>query len=161
MTSYLPSLTRDNLSIYTIPAAFVVALLPRFFSSNAYKAATGKQMNTLNPRRFVQDIENDQALDSKTKGRILRAESAQANGFETLGLFAAAVVAGNAAGLSPTRLNGLSIGYVISRVVYNHVYIFQDLLPPVTRSLSWFVTIGLTMALYIQAGNKWNSSMVL
>jgi uncharacterized MAPEG superfamily protein len=161
MPSYLPSLTRDNVSVYTVPAAFVVALLPKLFSNNAYRRATGKKMNSQNPRRFVQDVEEDQALDSKTKGRILRAEAAQSNGFETLGVFAAAVVAGNAAGLSPGRLNGLSIGYVFTRFVYNHIYIFQDVVPSIARSASWMTSIGLLFAMFIQAGQKWNEKAVL
>lgn len=49
---------------------------------------------------------------------IIRAEGAQQNGFENLGIFAAGVVAGNAAGLDAGYLNALSAAYIATRVVY-------------------------------------------
>lgn len=54
---------------------------------------------------------------------ITRAESAQQNGFENVGLFAAAVVAGNIAKLDNSTLNILSGGYILSRIAYNYIYI--------------------------------------
>jgi hypothetical protein len=45
------------------------------------------------------------------------------NGFENVGLFAAAVVAGNIANLDNSTLNFWSGGYLVSRVVYTYVYI--------------------------------------
>jgi uncharacterized MAPEG superfamily protein len=62
-------------------------------------------------------------FDIATKEKIIRAEGAQQNGFENVGLFAAAVVAGNIAKLDNTTLNYLSGGYLASRVLYNFVYI--------------------------------------
>jgi uncharacterized MAPEG superfamily protein len=53
----------------------------------------------------------------------VRAEGAQQNGFENIGLFAAAVVIGNVAKLDNWTLNALSAGYLASRVVYNALYI--------------------------------------
>jgi len=44
MASYLPDLSRDNISLYTIPAAFLIALAPRFYAASTYKAATNKSM---------------------------------------------------------------------------------------------------------------------
>jgi uncharacterized MAPEG superfamily protein len=58
-----------------------------------------------------------------TKDTIIRAEGAQQNGFENVGLFASAVVAGNIAGLDNRTLNILSSGYLASRAVYNYIYI--------------------------------------
>jgi uncharacterized MAPEG superfamily protein len=45
------------------------------------------------------------------------------NGFENIGLFAAAVVAGNIANLDNSTLNFWSGGYLISRVIYTYIYI--------------------------------------
>jgi len=72
MTSYLPNLARDNISFYLIPAALVVALAPRLYAANTYKAATGgkREQNKQLPRSFAQQVTDDQALDSKTKGRV-------------------------------------------------------------------------------------------
>ena len=51
-----------------------------------------------------------------TKEKIVRAEGAQQNGFENLGLFAAAVVAGNIVRLDNWTLNVLSGGYLLSQL---------------------------------------------
>jgi uncharacterized MAPEG superfamily protein len=114
----------------------------------------------LQPRDFSGDVVNDQSLDSKTKGRIVRAEAAQANGFENLGFFSAAVVAGTYSGLSPLTVNSLSIGYLVSRVAYNHIYIFNDLVPVPARTAAYFGGIGMILALYIQAGNNLKSTLL-
>ena len=86
---------------------------------------------------------------------ILRAESAQANGFENISLFAAAVVAGNMARLSTSYLNGLSIAYVVSRAVYNVLYITNTSAGMAqARSAVFFAGVGCIMGLFIGAGNR-------
>ncbi|KAK1046212.1 hypothetical protein LTR33_015099 [Friedmanniomyces endolithicus] len=164
MTSYLPNLARDNLSYYTIPIALVVALAPRMYAANAYKAATNKpvseKVKTL-PRSFNQIVSDDPAVDSKTKARILRAGAAVDNSLENLGIFAAAVTAGNAAGVGAGRMNALSMGYVGVRFAYNHIYIFQDLVPPPTRSLAYMTGALLCMAMFVQAGMAMNARTLL
>lgn len=116
--------------------------------------------NTRAPRDFIHQITSDPALDTTTRGRLLRAEAAQANNFENLGLFAAAVVAGTAAGLSPSTVNGCSLGYLAARFAYNHIYIFNDLVPPVLRTGAYFAGMGCVFALFVQAGWKVNGSVV-
>jgi len=88
------------------------------------------------------------------KGRISRAEGAQQNGFENLALFAAAVVAGNAAGLAHSTLNLLSGGYLFSRVVYNYIYITNETQAAANaRSGVYVGGVALIMTLFIKAGN--------
>ena len=60
------------------------------------------------------------------KNKVIRSEAAHFNGFENLGLFAAAVTAGNIAGLDNSMLNYLSVGYLASRIAYNYIYIHND-----------------------------------
>jgi uncharacterized MAPEG superfamily protein len=75
---------------------------------------------------------------------------------ETMGLYAAAVVAANMAGVDAVTLNYLTLGYLASRVVYYTIYcILQDnrAYAPV-RSLAWTVGIALTLTMYIKAGLK-------
>ncbi|TKA64645.1 hypothetical protein B0A55_09348 [Friedmanniomyces simplex] len=164
MTSYLPNLARDNLSFYTIPLALVVALAPRIFAANTYAAATKKpasdQVKTM-PRSFSQIVSDDPAVDSKTKGRILRAGAAVDNSYENLGIFAAAVTAGNMAGVGVGRMKAMSIGYVVVRVAYNHIYIFQDLVPPPVRSVAYMTGALLCMAMFVQAGIAMNARTLL
>jgi uncharacterized MAPEG superfamily protein len=93
----------------------------------------------------------------QTKDKIIRCEGAQQNGFESLGFFATAVLAGNFAGLPTQTLNLLSGGYLASRVVYNLIYITNT--TPATanlRSVTWLAGIGQIITLYIKAGNLLN-----
>ena len=104
---------------------------------------------------LTKKVDQNQSLDQATKDKIVRAEGAQQNGFENLGLFASAVVAGNMANLGAGVLNGLSAAYLVSRVVYNTIYINN-------RSAGWamgrscvFVGgVGVCMVFFVLAGNK-------
>jgi uncharacterized MAPEG superfamily protein len=75
------------------------------------------------------------------------------NGFENVGFFAAAVVAGNLAGLSSRTLNGLSAGYVLSRVAYTVFYV-SNTNPKLSdvRSALWLVGVAQCVILFIKAG---------
>ena len=91
----------------------------------------------------------------QTKARIARAEGAQQNGFENIGLYAAAVVAGNIAGLNAATLNYLSGGYLLSRMAYNIIYINNESTTAGNTRTGVFLTgIGLIMTLFVKAGNK-------
>ena len=121
----------------------------------AYNRAAGKDMDIRHPREFSKTAANESSLDAKTQRRIVRAEAAMANGFENIGLFAAAVVAGNAAKLSPKLLNGLSLGYIVSRLVYTWIYISNETKVLATgRALAFFSGMGMIFTLFTKAGNK-------
>jgi uncharacterized MAPEG superfamily protein len=90
--------------------------------------------------------------------RVSRGEAASSNGFETLGFYAAAVVAANLARVPTSTVNNLTLGYLASRFAYNYTYVFlQDnaRLAPL-RTLVWGVGIGLIFTLFIKAGNALN-----
>jgi hypothetical protein len=115
----------------------VLSIAPHF-----YAVGLGKFDNR-NPRSYTREIDGDQSVDkgnnissldtlalsalltasTATKAAIVRAEGAQQNGFENIGLFAAAVVIGNVAKLDNWTLNALSAAYLASRVAYNALYI--------------------------------------
>ncbi|KAK5636748.1 hypothetical protein RRF57_012460 [Xylaria bambusicola] len=101
--------------------SYFTALWPR--SQSAFKEPGKTYFDHAHPRTFASRLEKSD-LDKDTVAQILRAEAACANGLEGLPIFAAAVIAGNSAGLSPLTLNALSVGYIASRIVYNYVYIF-------------------------------------
>ena len=85
-----------------------------------------------------------------------RVKSASDNGYETLGLFAAAVVAGNQGGLRPQTLNIVSWGYIVTRLVYNYIYIrlgSREKLTPL-RSLVWSLSLFISLGLFLSAGLK-------
>lgn len=88
--------------------------------------------------------------------RLQRAEAVVANAFETLGLYAASVTAGNAAGVSANTMNTLSLGYLASRVLYTWVYIWGQENRKITplRTIVWGVGIGLCMTMFIAASRS-------
>ncbi|KAL1306396.1 hypothetical protein AAFC00_005103 [Neodothiora populina] len=140
-------LTR-NLSLYCIPAAWVLSIIPHF-----YAASLGKFDNKY-PRGYIKAVEADQAVDKATKGKILRAEAAQQNGFENVGLFAAAVVAGNIAKLDNWTLNALAGGYLASRVAYNLIYITNETDAMANaRTMAFLSGVGMIFTLFIKSGN--------
>jgi uncharacterized MAPEG superfamily protein len=85
----------------------------------------------------------------------VRAEAAQANGLENVGFFAAAVVAGNVAGVSKVVLNSLSIAYLVSRALYNWLYVVGDRKwLAVARTVVFFAGQGILFSLCVLAGNR-------
>ena len=94
----------------------------------------------------------------KVLNRINRAKAASANGFETLGLYAAAVVAANSAKIDLVKLNKLTIGYIISRAAYNFVYVQlqENRRLASVRSIAWGVGIYSIISLFLSAGSALN-----
>ncbi|KAF6807300.1 hypothetical protein CPLU01_01669 [Colletotrichum plurivorum] len=142
-------LAQKGLSLYTIPAAFMLAMAPHAYASTS----SGKTYDLAYPRKLQTTIVSDDKVDKVTKARILRGEAAAANAFETLGFFSAAVVAANTAGVDPRSVNLLSLGYIGCRILYNIIYVrLQDnrSWAPV-RSLVWIASIGAVFTLYFKA----------
>jgi uncharacterized MAPEG superfamily protein len=79
-----------------------------------------------------------------------------ANGFDTLGMYSAGIVAAALTGVPAKSLNYLSLAYLASRVGYNTVYVWlqeNKKLAPL-RTVCWNISVGIIMALWIKAGNK-------
>lgn len=158
MTSKLHSLANTNISLHTIPFAILIALAPRMWARYVYQSSLNKDMDIAHPREWSKALAMDSELDNKTQGQLIRAEAAMSNGLENIGLYAAAVTAGNAAGLSTKALNGLSLGYLASRVVYNVVYIWAGVEERAKwRSMSYMLSAGLCCTLFIKAGEKFKN----
>ncbi|TID04990.1 hypothetical protein CH35J_003242 [Colletotrichum higginsianum] len=146
-----------NISYFTIPPALVLALFGRLYSGIL---GPGKKLfDRNNPRGFPETIKNAE-LDEVTRGRLLRAEACSANGFEVLPLFAAAVTAGNSAGVSAFTMNVLSLAWLASRVLYIFVYIWyqetEKLVPGQAplRFKIWSVGAMMCMSMFVLAGLK-------
>lgn len=69
----------DMQSYYTVPAVWVLSIAPHFYAAGL----AGSKFDNRNPRGLKETLAADQTLDQSTKGRIIRAESAQQNGFES------------------------------------------------------------------------------
>ena len=151
----MSNLTTTNISLHTIPFAWLIAITPRIWARRTYISLHNKDLDLHHPRNFSATLSEDTDLDAQNRGRLLRAEAAMDNGLDNIGLFAAAIVAGNSAGLSPRVLNALSVGYLGSRVIYNYVYI-QDWVG--ARVASFFGGLGMCFALLIMAGKRFGNS---
>lgn len=148
-------IAQTNISLYTLPAAWIFCLFPRFYAAHLYTSSTSKPLDIILPRALAARASADPALQHSTRDKIVRAEAAQANGLENVGYFAAAVVAGNVAGLSKTVLNCLSLGYLLSRGLYSWLYVVGDKKKTaLARTGVFFSGQGLIFALFILAGNK-------
>jgi uncharacterized MAPEG superfamily protein len=75
-------------------------------------------------------------------------------------VYAAAVTAGNAVGVSAVTMNVLSIAWLASRVLYTYVYIWyqatEKLAPGQTplRTKVWTVGAVICMSMFVLAGLK-------
>ncbi|KAI0481318.1 hypothetical protein GGR56DRAFT_629785 [Xylariaceae sp. FL0804] len=141
-----------NYSIYTIPAAFFLAMLPGGYGTSL----AGHHRDPSMPRGFVENVQKDDTIDKKIKGRIFRSQAASANGFETLPLYVGGVVAANFSGVPVGTINALCAVYVVSRVLYNVTYIrLQDnrKFAPL-RTACWAASVISWMTLLIKAGNR-------
>ncbi|TVY51820.1 hypothetical protein LCER1_G005717 [Lachnellula cervina] len=141
--------TTRNFSFYAPPAAWLLAFIP-----HAIAASLSKTFDNRSPRTYVKSLEADQTIDKATKDLIIRCEGAQSNGFENLGLFAAAVVAGNVAGLPAQTLNTLCALYLATRVVYTGLYITNtSAVMAGARSVVFTTGVGLCCTLFVKSGN--------
>lgn len=120
MSSAVTSLTGlKNFSLLSIPAVWVLSISAHFYAVSLTKG----RFTNASPRDYLASIsrkQNKSAIDHK----FIRAEAAQQNGFENLGLYAAAIVAAHIAKLPAGHVNTLALGYVASRIAYNVLYIF-------------------------------------
>ncbi|GKT46669.1 uncharacterized protein ColSpa_06850 [Colletotrichum spaethianum] len=156
MSFFSLDLAQKGLSLYTVPAAFVMAMLPNIYAV----ASSGTHYDLCNPRKLQNNVAADDKLDKIAKARILRAKAASENAFESLGFYAAGVVAANVAGVDALTVNVLALGYVGCRALYNIVYVrLQDNrnFGPL-RSIVWAASVGIVFTLYIKAAAQLASS---
>ncbi|KAG5936133.1 hypothetical protein E4U53_000283 [Claviceps sorghi] len=132
-----------------VPAVFITTcLLP-----HTYAVATSGVYDNANPRG-LRDAIGKSPMDKSRQERLLRAKGASDNGFESLGLYAAGVVAANQAGVAAGTVNALSLGYLVCRVAYVYAYVELGGNRRLAglRSVCWAVSAGLCLALWVKAG---------
>ncbi|KAK6909838.1 hypothetical protein L486_00512 [Kwoniella mangroviensis CBS 10435] len=147
----------NNYSLYAVPVAWAVAVAPHFYAIalyNSEKAAGSPKWDNTEPKKNIANIK-DAKLSPASQGKYLRAEAAQQNGLQNLPLFAAAILAGNFARLSPSILNTTAAVYLLSRVVYSFIYINNTSeLSANLRSATFLTGVATWMSLFVRAGNK-------
>lgn len=80
-----------NYSLYAVPLMWLITMIPHILAVVLFSG--GKHSN-LRPREFRQSL-SQKSNKSKSDKMYLQAEAAHQNGYENLGFFAAAVLAGN------------------------------------------------------------------
>ena len=84
---------------------------------------------------------------AKQTGFRARANAAQANLFESLPLFFAAVIIASIANAPQTRIDLLAMGFVISRIAYLICYVTNW---PTARSIVWLIGLTCVITIFFQ-----------
>ena len=84
---------------------------------------------------------------AKQTGFRARANAAQANLFESLPLFFAAVIIASISQVPQARIDLLAIGFVAARIAYLICYIANW---PTTRSIVWVLGLACVVAIFCQ-----------
>ncbi|KAF5650415.1 hypothetical protein F52700_385 [Fusarium sp. NRRL 52700] len=132
MESFLGLDLTRNYSFFTVPAAFFVIAFPHAYTITAGAKGT---YDNCNPRSHKDRIANCQTLDKSHKQFLLRAKAATENGLETIGCYAAGVLAANFAAVPAPTINILGFGYVVNRLLYNIAYLWLQDNPRLSRVL--------------------------
>ncbi|GAA5969851.1 hypothetical protein JCM3765_004595 [Sporobolomyces pararoseus] len=149
--------TATNYSFYAVPAMWLASIGPHFYAAYLTKQSNDlPDFDNVSPREFLKKVAG-QEKQSEIVRRYLRAEAAQQNGFESWGVFASAVVVGNLARLPVKYMNFFAGGYLLSRIIYNILYIrttsaaWSNL-----RSVVYVAGVGLISTTFVRAGNAFN-----
>ena len=84
---------------------------------------------------------------AKQTGFRARANAAQANLFESLPFFFAAVIIASMANAPQSRIDLLAIGFVVARIAYLICYVANW---PSTRSIVWLAGLACVVAIFFQ-----------
>jgi len=84
---------------------------------------------------------------AKQTGFRARANAAQANLFESLPFFFAAVIIASIANAPQGRIDLLAIGFVVTRIAYLVCYVADW---PSTRSIAWLAGLACVVAIFFQ-----------
>ncbi|GAA5878183.1 hypothetical protein JCM16303_002874 [Sporobolomyces ruberrimus] len=150
--------TTTNYSFYAVPVMWATSISAHFFAAALTKKTNDlPDFDNISPRDFLRKVQG-QEKQSAVVRRYLRAEAAQQNGFENLAFFASAVVVGNLARLPASYMNLFSGGYLLSRILYNILYINTDS-SAMLSNLRSVVFVGGVVSIattFIKAGNVFN-----
>ena len=113
----------------------IMGLLPYIATGIAKKGFNG--YDNSQPREWL----------AKQSGFRARANAAQANLFESLPFFFAAVIIASIAHAPQDRIDTLAMGFVIARIAYLVSYIANW---PSTRSIVWLIGIICVVMLFFQ-----------
>ncbi|KDR80167.1 hypothetical protein GALMADRAFT_242432 [Galerina marginata CBS 339.88] len=144
------------LSLYAIPAMWVISYYPARVRSSLIKQAAGNYDN-VRPRGNVAKILDQKNVSPDLAARIQRVEGAHINGLENLPFFGLAVLAGNLAGLDNVTLNVASGLFLALRVAYNYIYFNQSSRRSAgLRTLTWLASVAVPFYLFVKSASLVN-----
>lgn len=147
-------MSTPNYSIYALPAFYVLALLPQFYSTILINKATNGRFDYLNPRGASSVSAYQISTDAATFAKYERARAAHNNALENLPLFFTAVICANMAGLDINTVNAVSASFLALRTAHALVYVFVvDRKLSLARTPIWMSSVGCCLYLLVKAGN--------
>lgn len=141
------------LSLYSIPVVWYTTFYPNFLKFKLIDNTIG--YNNVQPRSNLTRAVENKGIPPKIAAKLQRMEGAHLNGNEAFPLWTSAIIVANLAGLDNAFLNKVSLAYIITRVLFNQVYINHE-----SSSASWmrtaifFVSVSMPMTLLIKGANK-------
>ncbi|BGP58083.1 hypothetical protein JCM8202_006216 [Rhodotorula sphaerocarpa] len=149
-----------NYSLLSVPAMWLLGI-GTHFSAIALTSRSKElpKFDNVAPRQFMAEVSKLTKTSADAR-RYLRMEAAQQNIFENLGLYAAAIVAGNVAGLPVRHMNKIAAGYIASRVVYVFLYSRTDKEKATPlRSLAFITSVVLALGTFVRASFAANKAL--
>lgn len=141
-----------NPSILSIPAYFVLAMLPHGWAINVASQGRISTWDNRNPRNTDLKAKLKAYLPAETYAKYERLEACHANSMESFPLFATAILLGNMAGLEKEGLTSFAVWFLIVRSAYMAVYASTKTQgPTMLRTGIWYVGVGLCFKTLIQA----------
>ncbi|KAF9995662.1 hypothetical protein BGZ80_011065 [Entomortierella chlamydospora] len=138
-----------NLPLLSLPVAAGIAYAPHFIRALIVINAT-KRWNNVSPRGQLEKVET--RMTKAAWAMAKRAEGAHMNGLETLPVFYGAVLAALHAGVDKDTVNFYSGFFVISRVIFNIVYILNtNQITALTRTGIWSAGMIACLKLFLAA----------
>jgi len=145
------------LSIYAIPAMWVVSYYPSFMKGLIMRKAG--TFDNVQPRSSIARLSEKKNVPPELVARLARMEGAHMNGLEILPFFGLAVLAGNYAGVDNYTLNKISGLYILTRILYNYIYINQvTQRGSAFRSIVWIISLGFPSYLFLKAAQLLNEN---
>jgi len=137
-------------SILAIPAMWVVSYYPSILKGSVLSKAG--EYNNVQPRSNIARLSEKKDISPELVARAARMEGAHLNGLENLPFFGLAVLAGNYAGVDNPTLNKVSGLYILTRILYNYIYITNTTQrASVFRSVIWMTSLSFPFYLFFKA----------
>ncbi|KAK3615046.1 hypothetical protein LTR56_026836 [Elasticomyces elasticus] len=151
MANTLPA--PNNWSIKAIPLAFGLGLVPHLYFTSRLMFATNGKMSNAMPRTNLDTWKGK--LPETLWCQLARARGAHINSMEVFPLFAAAVLAGNAAKLPAEDLNSMALTFLSTRALYMACYMtIKSDVVAYARTGVYAWSIGLPLITLWRAGQK-------